>query len=91
MSSETLSQERPCSFDGDLTPREVWWRDHQVWLQERGYKFRPGFMPDWPGFESILVRFRGRRIIPGLFLSSTGTILTHAYSARNNFRRNSDP
>jgi hypothetical protein len=36
---------------GALHGLEVWWRDHQVWLQERGYmlrkRFRPGWTPSW--------------------------------------------
>jgi hypothetical protein len=30
-----------------LTSFEVFWRDHQKWLQERGYMLRPRYMPDW--------------------------------------------
>jgi hypothetical protein len=26
---------------------EVFWRDHQKWLQECGYMLRPRYMPDW--------------------------------------------
>ncbi|OCH83830.1 hypothetical protein OBBRIDRAFT_892117 [Obba rivulosa] len=32
---------------GTLKPGEIWWRDHQPWLQERGYSLRPRYMPDW--------------------------------------------
>jgi hypothetical protein len=36
---------------GALEGYEIWWRDHQVWLQERGYmlrkRFRPGWTPSW--------------------------------------------
>ncbi|OCH93150.1 hypothetical protein OBBRIDRAFT_749934 [Obba rivulosa] len=32
---------------GALDPDEIWWRDHQPWLQERGYSLRPRYMPDW--------------------------------------------
>ncbi|EIW62688.1 uncharacterized protein TRAVEDRAFT_69009 [Trametes versicolor FP-101664 SS1] len=34
-------------YDGELTTGETWWRDHQVWLQERGYMLRPRYRPDW--------------------------------------------
>lgn len=34
-------------YDGELTSGEIWWRDHQVWLQERGYMLRPRYRPDW--------------------------------------------
>ncbi|KAK7692245.1 hypothetical protein QCA50_003870 [Cerrena zonata] len=30
-----------------LLPREVFWRDHQVWLAEQGYMSRPRYKPDW--------------------------------------------
>lgn len=36
-----------------LTEAEVWWRDRQVWLAERGYmlrpRYRPGWKPSWKG------------------------------------------
>jgi hypothetical protein len=36
---------------GALRGLELWWRDHQVWLQERGYmlrkRYRPGWIPSW--------------------------------------------
>ncbi|KAH8107735.1 kinase-like domain-containing protein [Cristinia sonorae] len=31
----------------DLHPGEIFWRDHQQWLQERGYMLRPRYMPNW--------------------------------------------
>jgi hypothetical protein len=30
-----------------LTEPEVFWRDHQRWLEERGYMLRPRYRPDW--------------------------------------------
>ncbi|CAL1706310.1 unnamed protein product [Somion occarium] len=30
-----------------LLPHEVFWRDHQQWLAERGYMLRPRYRPDW--------------------------------------------
>lgn len=30
-----------------LAITEVFWRDHQKWLQDRGYMLRPRYMPDW--------------------------------------------
>ena len=30
-----------------LSPDEVWWKDHQVWLQEKGYLLRPRYHPGW--------------------------------------------
>ncbi|TBU31675.1 hypothetical protein BD311DRAFT_752237 [Dichomitus squalens] len=38
---------------GQLGPSEIWWRDHQTWLQERGYMLRPRYRPDWtPSWEN---------------------------------------
>ncbi|KAI0363368.1 hypothetical protein BV20DRAFT_958430 [Pilatotrama ljubarskyi] len=31
----------------ELSRSECWWRDHQVWLQERGYMLRPRYRPGW--------------------------------------------
>ncbi|TBU31673.1 kinase-like domain-containing protein [Dichomitus squalens] len=39
--------EPPLLKSGELDQDEVWWRDHQVWLQERGYMLRPRYRPDW--------------------------------------------
>jgi hypothetical protein len=33
--------------DKFLTDGEIFWRDHQKWLQDSGYKLRPRYMPDW--------------------------------------------
>jgi len=30
-----------------LRADEVFWRDHQRWLQDCGYMLRPRYMPDW--------------------------------------------
>ncbi|CAL1706278.1 unnamed protein product [Somion occarium] len=30
-----------------LWPSELFWRDHQPWLAERGYMLRPRYHPDW--------------------------------------------
>ncbi|KAJ7680937.1 kinase-like domain-containing protein [Mycena polygramma] len=30
-----------------LSPREIFWRDHQPWLRECGYELRPRYQPDW--------------------------------------------
>lgn len=30
-----------------LDHREIFWRDHQEWLQEKGYMLRPRYHPDW--------------------------------------------
>ena len=31
----------------ELSAAEVFWRDHQSWLQDCGYMLRPRYMPDW--------------------------------------------
>lgn len=36
----------------DLRETETFWRDHQPWLQSKGYMLRPRYMPDWkPSWE----------------------------------------
>lgn len=30
-----------------LLSTEIFWRDHQVWLADRGYMLRPRYMPGW--------------------------------------------
>ena len=30
-----------------LLTTEIFWRDHQVWLAERGYMLRPRYKPGW--------------------------------------------
>lgn len=36
-----------------LLPEEIFWRDHQPWLTEKGYmlrpRYRPGWVPSWTG------------------------------------------
>ena len=32
---------------GVLLSRELFWRDHQPWLEEKGYMLRPRYKPDW--------------------------------------------
>ena len=39
--------------DGELTSGEIFWRDHQPWLKERGYTLRERYQPDWvPSWKS---------------------------------------
>jgi len=46
-----LPETIPLDTDGEgpaeLEPKEIFWRDHQPWLQERGYMLRPRYRPDW--------------------------------------------
>lgn len=30
-----------------LTPSEIWWRDHAMFLESQGYRLRPRFRPGW--------------------------------------------
>jgi hypothetical protein len=32
---------------GDLWPKELFWREHQSWLEHRGYLLRPRYHPGW--------------------------------------------
>lgn len=40
-----------------LSPAEIWWRDHQLWLQKKGYmlrpRYRPGWVPSWEGKNDV--------------------------------------
>jgi hypothetical protein len=38
---------KPDPTRDSLSEGEIWWRDHQVWLDERGYKLRPRLTPGW--------------------------------------------
>ncbi|KAI8993982.1 kinase-like domain-containing protein [Trametes punicea] len=63
-------------FLGDLSEDEIWWRDHQVWLQERGYmlrpRYRPGWVPSWKVNEDYCRMFEdGRSILRGEVLDAT--------------------
>ncbi|CCM03211.1 uncharacterized protein FIBRA_05335 [Fibroporia radiculosa] len=43
---------------GDLEPHEYFWRDHQPWLEERGYMLRPRYRPDWvPSWKGTSKRY----------------------------------
>ena len=35
------------NFDGGLTNAEFFWRDHYKFLEEKGYRLRPRYSPDW--------------------------------------------
>ncbi|KAJ3551174.1 hypothetical protein NM688_g4866 [Phlebia brevispora] len=45
--SEAPASVRVADTYAELDPHEIWWRDHQVWLAERGYMLRPRYHPDW--------------------------------------------
>lgn len=33
--------------NGELNSSEIFWRDHQKWLESCGYMLRPRYKPDW--------------------------------------------
>jgi hypothetical protein len=48
---------RPRMNPGVLVSDELFWSDHQKWLEERGYMLRqrylPGWVPSWQGTKKI--------------------------------------
>ncbi|EIM88669.1 uncharacterized protein STEHIDRAFT_166704 [Stereum hirsutum FP-91666 SS1] len=42
-----LSTEQDDALFGELSEREIAWRDRQLFLQSRGYMLRPRLRPDW--------------------------------------------
>ncbi|KAI0645829.1 kinase-like domain-containing protein [Trametes meyenii] len=70
------SRRRPVQLDGSLTEDEIWWRDHQVWLQEHGYLLRPRYRLDWvPSWKAkdgdYFMSEDGKNIIGGHVLDAT--------------------
>lgn len=57
---EELARLRRRTAEGGwlLTPSEIWWRDHQSFLNSHGYLLRPRFRPDW------IPSWTGTNIIP---------------------------
>ncbi|KAK7043170.1 hypothetical protein VNI00_008524 [Paramarasmius palmivorus] len=47
MANEAASHSSPSFRVGGLAPSELFWRDHQKWLEERGYMLRPRYHPGW--------------------------------------------
>ncbi|OSD07008.1 hypothetical protein PYCCODRAFT_1449738 [Trametes coccinea BRFM310] len=47
------STPRSVECDEYLSSDEIWWQDHQVWLEQCGYmlrpRYRPGWVPSWVG------------------------------------------
>ena len=43
--AEAEQRERPPTTN--LMEDEVFWKDQQVWLQEKGYMLRPRYHPNW--------------------------------------------
>lgn len=42
-----LSTEQDDALFGELSDREIAWRDRQLFLQSRGYMLRPRLRPGW--------------------------------------------
>ena len=44
-----------------LLAHEMFWRDHQAWLVQKGYmlrpRYRPGWTPSWEGEGSAWMRY----------------------------------
>ena len=38
----------PSAREHKLLPDEEWWRDHRDWLENKGYRLRPRYQPNWP-------------------------------------------
>jgi len=46
MTSEVANDEGLTTLT-KLGRSEIFWKDHFVWLKERGYQLRPRYAPDW--------------------------------------------
>jgi len=58
MSQENDAQSARIKSIGQLGAAEVFWRDRQQWLQERGYSLRARYSPDWkPSWEDTKKEF----------------------------------
>lgn len=72
---ESSQVSSPSAYDGELDEDEIWWRDHQVWLEQRGYllrpRYRPGWVPSWINTDrSYLFCEDGRNIIVRAYIPS---------------------
>ncbi|KAJ7713703.1 hypothetical protein B0H16DRAFT_1435819 [Mycena metata] len=55
-----------------LAFRELFWRDYQPWLLERGYRLRPRYQPDWiPSWSNFdeMIRAEDSKFLPARFPS----------------------
>lgn len=54
------SDVRPKRIPGELIATELFFRDHQVWLEERGYmlrsRYKSDWVPSWKGTDKFYVR-----------------------------------
>ncbi|KAJ7092043.1 kinase-like domain-containing protein [Mycena belliarum] len=60
---------------GQLNHREIFWRDHQVWLQEKGFmlrpRYRPGWIPSWHLKNRLLLDCEdGTPLVPGVAIDA---------------------
>lgn len=52
-----LTHEERVAQAGRIQPSEKFWRDHQPWLEEKGYRLRRRYRPDWkPSWEGTSAR-----------------------------------
>ncbi|KAJ7138498.1 hypothetical protein C8R43DRAFT_1019321 [Mycena crocata] len=63
------------TFPGALNIREIFWRDHQPWLQECGYmlrsRYKPDWIPSWLGTNKICYSVEdGVSILPGIVIDA---------------------
>ncbi|KAJ3551154.1 hypothetical protein NM688_g4882 [Phlebia brevispora] len=60
---------------GALFPHEEWWRDHQKWLESKGYMLRSRYHPDW------VPSWKAKGIEPDLCEDANGTLYDHLLDA----------
>lgn len=46
-STEVHSSKKPKEDRTQLRPEEIFWRDRQLWLEQKGYMLRPRYRPGW--------------------------------------------
>ncbi|KAJ3527136.1 hypothetical protein NM688_g8170 [Phlebia brevispora] len=65
---EADSEGNPTEQYATLYEHEIWWRDRQQWLEERGYMLRPRYRPNWkPSWE-------GKDVSPYRFEDAISTL-----------------
>ncbi|KAK7692255.1 hypothetical protein QCA50_003880 [Cerrena zonata] len=77
-----------------LLSDEVWWRDHQVWLAERGYMLRPRYRPSWvPSWKDTGkrwvhfedgIKLKHRAVIDATRVSDGETVMLKRFSRATN-------
>jgi len=55
-------------YDGELREWEYFWRDHQKWLEERGYmlrrRYKTDWVPSWKGTDKLYWRCEDGQLLP---------------------------